>query len=450
MLKRINQLPVVHVPGNYPYVMPSCMAQAAMEHGPIFRIDWPPLRQAVCLVGPEANTLFYHTHERCFSHAIGWGPVNQALLGKGLFSLEEPEHMYYRKIINPTMTAHYVASYFNLLCEIIQQFIDAWEDQQVIDLRVEIQKITFTVATRLLCHIEDAAEIPHLYNAFHRMIAPGRDPATESREQLLERFDGYNEINKVLNLEIDQRRRGIKKNVDDDLISILDKSINIKGQPLSKKDILAHVRTMVSASYETSIVLICSLLYLLSTHPAYLERVCPEFDLLPVGLDSSLVLERLKEMRLLGYALQEAGRLYGPQGNMRRGVIRAFEFGGYLVPEGALAVLSISGGHRLPTVFSHPESFDPDRLAPPREEDKRLPHALINFGSGPRICSGVHFAQIEVKAIAALILRKWQLEPVDQRGITIAYFNPDGFLAHSLNMRVKRRKSRASFLGNAD
>lgn len=442
MAKHIDQLPVAHVPENYPYVLPTSMAQAAMEYGPIFRIDWPSMSEAVCLVGPEANTLLYHTHETHFSHDIGWGQLNQMIVGKGLIALDGPEHMHYRRMINPIMTAHHGASHFDLLCEIVQQRIDTWEDQGIIDLRDEIRTITFTVAARLLYHIDDKAEVLRLCDAFHHLLLSGSDPAVESREQFLQRFDARDEINQIFNQTIKKRRHGEIKYAEEDLIDILMRSVNMSKHPLNEREFLAHIRTMFTAGYETGTVLGCSLLYLLSTHPAYLERVYAEFDAFPEKVGPPLVLERLKEMKLLGYALQEAGRLYGPAGNIRRGVIKAFEFGGYRVPEGAFVLLSAAGGHWLPTVFSRPEQFDPDRFAPPREEHKNRPHSLIHFGSGQRTCSGIHLAQIELKAIATLILRKWQLEQTDQHGITIAYFNPDGFLAHGLKMRVKRRKSR--------
>jgi cytochrome P450 len=181
MVKPIDQLPVVHMPENYPYVMPSCMAQAAMEYGPIFRIDWPPMKKVVCLVGPEANELFYHSHERNLSHEIGWAAILQILVGKGLVSMDVPEHTYYRKLINPLMTARHIASRFAMICDVIRHRISTWQDGDVVDLYSEIRTIAFTVIAKLLCSIEDAEEIGQLRDAFRRLVTPGRDPNTETR-----------------------------------------------------------------------------------------------------------------------------------------------------------------------------------------------------------------------------------------------------------------------------
>ena len=74
--------------------------------------------------------------------------------------------------------------------------------------------------------------------------------------------------------------------------------------------------------------------------------------------------------------MREVGRLYSPVLNLPRGVVEPFEFQGHDVPAGTTVRLALAGGHRLPTVFEQPESFDPDRFATPREEDKRTPYGL--------------------------------------------------------------------------
>ncbi len=119
-------------------------------------------------------------------------------------------------------------------------------------------------------------------------------------------------------------------------------------------------------------------------------------------------------------------------------MVEDVDFGGYTLPKGTLVRLSLAAGHRLPTVFDRPEAFDPDRFAPPREEDKRTPYGLVTFGGGPRLCIGVHFANIEVKALAAHVLRSYQLETASAQ-----FPAQTGFIstvvANGLPMRVQSR-----------
>ena len=181
-------------------------------------------------------------------------------------------------------------------------------------------------------------------------------------------------------------------------------------------------------------------LYLLAVHPEYRARVGAELDALlgpaTAGGDD-LSLEVIKAMRAMGRAIDEAGRLHPPVGNGPRGVVKDFTFGGYRVPAGTTVRYSIAAGHWLPTIFADPGRFDPDRFAPPREEDRRHPYALIPFGGGPRICIGVNFAQVEIKALAAHVLRSFELEPVADQAIEQFYPGIVGAPRHGIRARVR-------------
>jgi cytochrome P450 len=136
--------------------------------------------------------------------------------------------------------------------------------------------------------------------------------------------------------------------------------------------------------------------------------------------------------------IREAGRLYSPVINVPRGVVQEFEFDGYTVPAGTQVRLALAAGHRLPDVFADPECFDPDRFLPPREEDRRQPYSLVTFGGGPRVCIGINFAQIEVKALVAHVLPRYSLEPVGT-ALPVHAGHWTAELPGGMSMRVQER-----------
>ena len=89
--------------------------------------------------------------------------------------------------------------------------------------------------------------------------------------------------------------------------------------------------------------------------------------------------------------------------------------------------------------FANPETFDPDRFAPPREEGK-VPYALVTFGGGPRICIGINFAQVEVKAMAAHILPRFDLAPGAKEGVQV-YFSPAATILGGVPLRIMRAEA---------
>lgn len=69
----------------------------------------------------------------------------------------------------------------------------------------------------------------------------------------------------------------------------------------------------------------------------------------------------------------------------------------YTVPvQGDIVAASPNFSHMLPTVFTRPEAYEPDRFAAPRDEDKQKPYSFIGFGGGRHACIGSTFAYLQV------------------------------------------------------
>ncbi|HEV7214118.1 MAG TPA: cytochrome P450, partial [Chloroflexota bacterium] len=200
-----------------------------------------------------------------------------------------------------------------------------------------------------------------------------------------------------------------------DVLGMIVNARDEAGHTLSDEQVLAHVNILLVAGHETTTMLGGWVLYLLATHPEHLARIHAELDAVLGSNAAPLTIETLRATPQLGNAVKEAGRLESPVAMLPRGVTQPFEFAGYEVPAGVQVRLAIAATHRLPNIFADPDSFDPDRFAPPRDEERRTPYALATFGGGARICIGINFAQIEVKALAANVLRRYRLAPLSDK-----------------------------------
>ena len=98
---------------------------------------------------------------------------------------------------------------------------------------------------------------------------------------------------------------------------------------------------------------------------------------------------------------------------MSRGVVKDVEYAGYLIPAGWMVDISPMVTHRMPEIYREPDRFDPDRFAPPREEDKRYPFSLVGFGGGTHTCIGLELAKLEMKVFLVSLLRQynWTVTP---------------------------------------
>src|SRR5215216_551114 len=78
------------------------MAGVAEEHGPLFRWTARSAEEAgqerLSMVGPDANRFVMHTSRQAFSHEIGWSPLINETFGRGLLTMDDPEHAIHRKM----------------------------------------------------------------------------------------------------------------------------------------------------------------------------------------------------------------------------------------------------------------------------------------------------------------------------------------------------------------
>jgi cytochrome P450 len=394
---------------------PALQAAWATEYGPIFKQALTRGPHAgyefVYMVGPEANRFVLHTHRDHFSHELGWTPVIGEQFGRGLLNMDDPDHARHRKMWNPAFTSTFMESYLPVIQQVIAERSDTWAQRGEVDLYHEARQITFDAAARALAGFEPGAEVDRLRELFAFMLH-GFDPDRQTWDQFQQGWYGArNELVAALIRMIAARRATLVGSARD-VLGLIVHAKDEHGAALSDEQVLAHLNILLVAGHETTTTLGAWVLYLLATEGEHRQRAERELDALAPDRAAQISVEAIRSMRVLDNFIRETGRLYSPVMNVPRGIVKDFEFAGYTIPAGTQMRLALGATHRLPSVWTNPDTFDPDRLAPPREEDKKQPYSLVTFGGGPRICIGINFANIEVKALAAHVLRHYRLEPV--------------------------------------
>lgn len=446
MSKTIKDLPVVSFSENEVMSgkLPTIMADLAQKHGPIFMRKVLQGPQAglnlIFMVGPEANRFVLHTHRDAFSHDKGWTPIVGELLGKGLLNMDDPDHARHRKMWNPAFASACMALYVPLIQDIIRRRSANWVERGVVDVYQESREITFEAAAAALAGFEAGPAIDRLRELFYFLLH-GFDASQTSWEQYFTNLmNAQRELNETLLGIIRQRRAMSPEQSPNDVLSMIVHAKDEQGQELSDQQVLDHVYILLIAGHETTTTLGAWVLHLLATKPQ--ERALLEAELEAALTDPKGTpdFETLKSLKRLDYFVKEAGRLYPPVLNVPRGVVKDVEFNGYTIPAGSQIRLALAGTLRLPQVFANPDQFDPDRFAPPRDEEKRTPYSLVTFGGGPRVCIGINFATIEVKALVAYALQHFDFEAVPDQHIAHAgYFT--ALLPNGIKLKVSAKSS---------
>jgi retinoid hydroxylase len=384
------------------------LAQQYRTHGPVFKTRVLGRNIAVFL-GAEGNRFVLASGMKYLSARDGWPPTFRALLGDSLFTQDGDIHRKMRRLIMPALHQEALPRYLDTMVDVSERYTEQWAQKDEIVCIDAFKQFTFEVASILLTGSEPGDDIAYLSGHFHtltkgfvavpvnwRRTAFGR--AMRARRVLLDFIDEG----------IENRRR----NPTDDVLSLLVGTIDEDGIPLSNSDVQAQTLLMLFAGHETSASLLTSMLLALHRNPEIKEKARAEqLALVDQPLTMGLVRDH---MPYLDQILKETERLYPPVPAGFRRVIAPFEFNGYHVPKGWTAMYLINAAHRDPSVYRDPDRFDPDRFSPSRDEGRK-PFTLVGFGGGARFCVGFAFAQLELKVMAARLLRHYDWEvPADQ------------------------------------
>ncbi|HHH27925.1 MAG TPA: cytochrome P450, partial [Polyangiaceae bacterium] len=235
--------------------------------------------------------------------------------------------------------------------------------------------------------------------------------------------------------EIVGARRASGNRGEDFLQTLMDARYK-DGRSLTDDEITGMLLAAMFAGHHTSGVTTAWTIIELLQNPDYLAKVMGQLDDV-YGEDGAVTYQSLRQITLTEYAVKEALRLHPPLFMLVRVAQEDFTFKSYFIPKGTWILISPTVSHQIGEVFADPLRFDPERFAPPREEDKR-DFAYIPFGGGRHKCLGNAFALLQVKAIVAVLLRQYEFELVgdevgsDFHGLVVGPKEP-------LRLRYERR-----------
>jgi cytochrome P450 len=214
--------------------------------------------------------------------------------------------------------------------------------------------------------------------------------------------------------DVERRRRENLRR--DDIVSLLlDARDRQSGEPMSDRQLMDEIMTLIIAGHETTASSLNWLWYLLAENPEADARVGAEAV---AGGDAEPAYERLNTFPYARRAIDEALRLYPPGWLLTRRALVAAEIGGYALPAGTDVLVSPYLIQRHPDWWTAPDRFDPDRFLPERNAARNR-FVYLPFGLGPRACIGEHLALVEMHAHVVMLARRFRLTLVPDQTVEI-------------------------------
>ena len=399
------------------------LLEAYERYGPIFTLRLFH-GNVVFMLGPEANHYITVSHASNFTWRDSHFRDLIGLMGDGLLTIDGEFHRRSRLIMLPAFHREHITASVDAMVEETDRALERFRPGARIDLYAWTRRLALQVAMRSLFGLDpdgeraralDAASLFEQALAFYSsdyVLRVLRAPFTPwARMQKAAR-----QLDTLIYSEIAKRRNTGERGQD--ILSLLLDAQDEDGVTLTDLQIRDEVMTLMFAGHDTTTSTISFMFYELARNPDVAGRVIAEQDaLLEDGRPTAAQLTS-GELTELELVLDETLRKYPPAWVGPRRSLEAFEFAGHAVPERAFVNYSSWASHHLADVFTDPEEFRPDRFTP-EARAALAKGAYVPFGGGSRMCIGMRFGQLEVRAIATLILSRFSLSLPEDFELTI-------------------------------
>ncbi len=383
------------------------MRQLYARHGPVAPVAMPGGKAAFVL-GPDACGAVLQNGDKAFVN--GWEPLVGPFFHRGLMLLDGAEHKQHRRILQQAFTRERIEGYTAALHPAVARELDSWQPAPGFPAYPALKRLTLNLATQIFMgghRIADPAELDTVNRAFIDCVqAAGailRVAVAGNKWHRATR--GRAELERFLTAQLPAARSA----GGDDLFSVLTRVEDEDGTRFGDMDVVNHMIFLLMAAHDTSTSTVSTAMYYLGRNSEWQERVRAE----ALALGPEPTVQQLSELHDLDMVVKECQRLVAPVPVVARQAVKDTEVAGRRIAAGTQTTVCLQLSHYLPEYWSRPETFDPERFAPDRREDRSHRFAWAPFGGGVHKCLGMAFSDIEVRTLLAQILGRfrWSVPP---------------------------------------
>jgi enediyne biosynthesis protein E7 len=322
------------------------------------------------------------------------------LLGNGIMTSEGDFWRRQRRMMQPDFHRRVLGRFARLIHEVNDKFEGRWAAHAARGEPVNVTDDTSELTLQIVLESifgDDLVRVEREHGA-----NPFEVVAKEQNRDLKFAFR-FRSLAKLIGELIGRRRREQEDRTD--FLAMLMAARDHDDQPMSDKELIDEVMTLIVAGHETTAAALTWTWYLLARHPDATAELEAEADRTP---GAELNLEAAESLSFAHQVVQEALRLYPPGWLFTRRAIEADEIGGFPVAARTDVFISPYTLHRHPDFWSAPEQFQPARFAG-IDAKERHRFAYIPFSVGPRHCIGENMAMFEMLVHVNRMARRFRL-----------------------------------------
>ena len=349
----------------------------------------------------------------------------------GVFTAEGTEWRRQRKLAMHALNTEHLRWFFQHLDQVTERLQRRWQHAAAAGERVDAQgdlmRFTVDVTSGLafghdLNTLEQKGDViqQHLDKVFpalaRRVFAPlpywrwFRLPADRRLDAAMQK------VLALVHELVAEARARVASNANPRAIpgNFLDAMVMAQGDEAAFTDaeLAGNAVIMLLAGEDTTANSLAWMMHLMAEHPDVQSKMRAEVDrvlgdaLRPPDYASTEVLRYVEATAHEAMRLLPVAPLQGAEPNEDTVI------GGVRVPKDTAMYLLAAHAATAPANFTDPQSFRPERWlnAATHGGAGHNTHAFVPFGAGPRFCPGRHLAMLEIKMVAAMLCRNFEVE----------------------------------------
>ena len=361
------------------------------ELGEVYRVITPGReREAWVVSEPDTIKRVLVSNHRNYTIGVGLDRV-KVLVGNGIIVSEGEVWKRQHRMMQPMFQRSQIERFGSMMVDVTRRRLNAWSDKVDAGAVFNITKETSEGALEVVLRATFGADLDLLQQQL------GANPfamLSEETNRDLRFAYRFRQLGKHIERIILRREAANSAGGEGaiDWLAMMMASRDRDGKPMSHRELIDEVMSLIVAGHETTAAVLNSVWYLLSQHPEVERKLHAEVDATQLP---DLRLQSVDSLHYTHQVVLEALRLYPPVWTLSRRCIHADRLVGYPVPAGADLLMSPYVVHRHPEYWTDPEEFRPERFAPEVISGTHR-YAFIPFSAGPRHCVGETFALYEM------------------------------------------------------
>ena len=378
------------------------MRRCFTQYGDVYRIFAPSRGVYNYVINhPRDIKRVLLSNHRNYTKGEGMDRV-KILLGNGIMTSEGDFWRRQRRMMQPSFHRRVLDRFGELIHDVNENYAARWAAKAAAGEPINLTEDLSELTLEIVLHSIFGTDLERL----ERQL--GANPfavvAKEQNRDLKFAFR-FRSLAKLVDDLIERRRREPEERFDflEMLMATRDRE---NDAPMSNKELIDEVMTLIVAGHETTAAALTWTWHLISQHRDTAAQLEAESDAVTIG--TPLGLDAAESLAFTHQVIQEALRLYPPGWLFTRRTLEADELGGFAIGPRTDVFISPYLLHRHPEFWSEPEEFRPERFAG-ADAEERHKFAYIPFSVGPRHCIGENLALFEMLGHVSMMSRRFRM-----------------------------------------